>query len=112
MLAILLAAVAPALAQIAGADSVKTALVSDICAHSGLIVFPASDTLPTSDNKSLVKPCPWCKLHSSMGIPSAPVGFIHIAASYHPALPNPETTSFRESLPHRLAAPRGPPSSS
>lgn len=109
MLAILLAALAPALAQLGGAYSGKTALPIDVCTHSGPIILVAGDTLPASDKKSPVKPCPWCKLHASVGIPPASSKFIHLALAAPTEPPRPDYPPLRGSPPHCPAAPRGPP---
>ena len=109
MLAVLLAALAPALAQLGGAYVGQTSLSTDICAHSGLISISTGDTLPASEKKAPVKPCPWCKLHASVGIPPASSEFIRLPLAA-PAEPlRPEYPPLRGSPPHRRTAPRGPP---
>ncbi len=72
LVAILLAALAPALTAFAG-HGAAAAPWSEVCTASGVVSVPAGDDAP--DKRMPTGHCPWCKLHPHVGIPGAPLEF-------------------------------------
>lgn len=71
--AILLAALAPTLAQALAASSARAAPWEEICTASGMQSQPASQGQPDGDGQSShgIKHCPWCAGHgSSFALPT------------------------------------------
>ena len=83
MLALVLAALAPALAQAAVAGSDRGDWVQ-ICSATGMVWVQADHAASDPENAPVADmgmPCPWCSLHSpATGLPPAPASGLALAA--------------------------------
>lgn len=106
LVAILLAALAPALNAFA-AGSEGAAAWREMCTAAGVVSVPAGDDAP--DQRMPTGHCPWCKLHPYVGIPGAPLEFGRLC-------PLPDFLAGLHDAPlpggapdHHPAQPRAPP---
>ncbi len=112
-LAILWAALAPALASIGSLSAGKPMPWHEICTTSGLpssaLSSASGDGLPSPDKARPATHCPWCVLQAWIGLPPATVSGIHPALASFVSPRHADDPPLRGATRYRPAAPRGPP---
>jgi len=109
-LAILLAALAPAVLSMATTSGSSSAPWHEICTSSGLLVSAADEQTPSPVKSIPAKHCPWCSHHTWLALlPPATQLLVRLTPADQLVVRPPDRPPLRGAPPHHPAAPRGPP---
>lgn len=108
-LAILWAALAPAVLSMATTAGNTSAPWHEICTSSGLLVSAADEKAPSPVKTLPAKHCPWCTHYTWLALPPATATAEILTLVTHVVVLLPDYPLLRGAPPHHPAAPRGPP---
>ncbi len=108
-LAILWAALAPAVLSMATTAGNTSAPWHEICTSSGLLVSAADAEAPSPVKALPAKHCPWCTHHTWFALPPVTATAVLFAPTAAVVVLFPDSSPLRGATTHHPGAPRGPP---